>query len=72
MKLSEDHIQNVCKSGKGEATCSFLGVVPGTGFSCLKGTSIEAIIFQRRATGEMKAQGNNCSGPPNFTSKDNT
>ncbi|MBI4992315.1 MAG: hypothetical protein HZB99_03785 [Candidatus Harrisonbacteria bacterium] len=69
MGLNEEQLKNICKLGKGEVTCSFLGMIPGSGFSCLKGTPVEAIIWERRDSGKMSAKGDNCSGPPNFMSQ---
>lgn len=55
----------VCKFGKGQATCSFL-IVSGDGLQCLKGSSLESAIRQRRQEDSMGAKGDNCSGPPDF------
>lgn len=58
----------VCRMGQGEATCSFLTVGPGGNsmYGCAKGSELERTIKQRRAAGSMRAQGDNCSGPPAF------
>lgn len=66
MGLKKEHLEKICKLGSGEATCSFLSFAPGDGFSCSKKTGLEEIIRQKRASGQMKAKGDNCSGPPNF------
>ena len=55
----------VCKFGKGQETCSFLSV-SGDGLRCLKGSSFEPLIKQRRLENSMAAKGDNCSGPPDF------
>jgi hypothetical protein len=64
--LPSNYEDTVCKRGKGEETCSFLGMT-GKGFHCLKNSSWEKEIKQRRSEGSMNAKGDNCSGPPNFT-----
>ena len=61
--LPEAHVDEVCKRGQGEKTCSFLG--HGDGYICYKGSMFEHTIRIRRP--KMKAQGDNCSGPPNFS-----
>ncbi|MEK7640376.1 MAG: hypothetical protein AAB389_00040 [Patescibacteria group bacterium] len=63
--LSDKQVEKVCGLGKGEKTCSFL-TMSAYGFECAKKTAIEKIIKERREAGTMNAQGNNCSGPPNF------
>lgn len=63
--LTKEHLADVCKLGKGAATCSFL-TMGGGGFECAKGTAFEAAIRQRWAAGTMGAKGDNCSGPPDF------
>jgi hypothetical protein len=67
-KLPLGYDENVCKKGRDELTCSFLGFA-GTGFSCLKGSSFEFTILQKKAEGSMGSKGDNCSGPPDFTVK---
>jgi hypothetical protein len=62
---SESHIVNVCKLGLGAATCSFLAY--DGQWSCVKGTRFAALIEARRREKSMKAMGDNCSGPPQFT-----
>ena len=56
----------VCKLGAGKDTCAFLAIAPG-GTRCVKGSGIEATIRTRLRDGSMGAQGDNCSGPPDFT-----
>ncbi len=63
MALKSPYIEDVCKMGQGEETCSFLGMGQG-GFRCLKGTELQAIIEARRAAGVMGAKGDNCQGDP--------
>jgi hypothetical protein len=50
--------------GQGNATCAFLSFRGY--FACAKGTSVGNLINQRLAEKTMKAQGDNCSGPPDF------
>ena len=54
----------LCKAGQGAACCSFLAM--NRGFVCIKGTSMEAAINERRAQNSIKAMGDNCTGSPNF------
>ena len=63
--VPDGYREKVCKMGKGPATCSFLGMT-GSEFRCLKGSSMESIIQQRRQEDSMSAKGDNCSGPPDF------
>lgn len=62
--LPSGYSKAICRQGKGDATCKFLGTLPD-GLCCLKGSSFEHHIRERQ--GSMGAQGDNCSGPPNFT-----
>ena len=64
--LPNGHEEKVCKAGCGEATCAFL-TAGGDGFRCAKDSVIEKNIRQRLAEGTMRAKGDNCSGPPDFT-----
>lgn len=61
-----EHLDNICKLGQGEAVCAFVGA-GADGFSCMKGSAVDATIRQRIASGSMNAKGDNCSGPPEFT-----
>lgn len=56
----------VCKSREGAAACSFLAASDG-GLRCLKGSHFDAVIRERRSGGQMRAMGDNCSGPSSFT-----
>lgn len=66
MAFTDAQLTRVCKLGKGKATCSFLVFDADNGFTCAKGTGLEKILAQRREQGTMRAQGDNCSGPPAF------
>ena len=63
--LPPGYEEAVCKLGKGEAACSFLGMT-GDGVRCLKGSAFESEIRRRRGNGSIRAMGDNFSGPPNF------
>lgn len=54
----------VCKRGQGEKCCRYL-IVNGANWCCAKDSNFQSAIDERFAS--MKAKGNNCSGPPNFT-----
>ena len=64
-KLDKKYLKEVCKLGGGTFACSYLGMEAG-GAECLKGTSFQRIIDQRRAEKSMWAMGDNCSGHPDF------
>ena len=71
--LSEQCTQTVCKRGQGNETCAFLAYSGADQeWICAKGTELEPILATRKMTGEMIAQGDNCSGPPFFTLKEKT
>lgn len=59
----ETFLREVCIVVQGPATCRFL-VLSTDGFECAKGTIIERVIRNRAL--KMRAQGDNCSGPPSF------
>jgi len=61
--ISETHIHSVCKTNQGETTCKFLAMA-SSGMVCAKHSILEGNILSRAGT--MLAQGDNCSGPPNF------
>lgn len=61
-----DHLQQVCRPGAGSQTCAYL-MLSNAGFQCAKGGVAQMYIDLRLAEGTMKAIGDNCSGPPNFT-----
>jgi len=66
--LPPNYEDTVCKPGKGEKACSFLGMLGGKReFSCLKNSYSDKEIRRRRDEGSMSAKGDNCSGPPDFT-----
>jgi hypothetical protein len=55
-----------CLPGAGHLTCRFLTFAPG-GWGCAKRSDLAAYIGKRIAEGTMRAQGDNCSGAPEFT-----
>jgi len=61
--LDKEHVREVCKIGQGASCCAFL-TAGMSGLECGKGTSVEALLRERRPT--MTAQGDNCAGPPDF------
>lgn len=65
MLLTPEHVKDVCKSGQGKETCSFVAIYPD-GISCAKNTDLEPIIRNRLGNGIMKAKGDNCDGKVGF------
>jgi hypothetical protein len=64
--VSNHRRDTVCGFGKAVETCSFLGMGP-EGWCCFKASNFEGMIMERRFLGTIKAMGDNCSGPPDFT-----
>ena len=62
--IPTEHLK-VCQLNQGPKTCAFLAFGEGVYF-CAKGGALEKMIRGRLASGQMKAQGDNCSGPPVF------
>ena len=66
--ITEDHASEVCKKGQGPACCSYLAM--DRGYVCVKSDrAFKATVDERRNDKLMKAMGDNCSGPPDFTPK---
>lgn len=63
--IDKDKLEPVCKLGSGKTCCSFLAA-DGDGFKCVKGSSLEATIRERREAGTMGAMGDHCQGPPDY------
>jgi hypothetical protein len=61
---SEKHLSEVCKLGSGPACCRYLAFAAR--FECQKQGELRAVIDARSAAGTMKAQGDNCTGAPDF------
>ena len=60
-RIPSDYMKEICKSGCGEETCSYL-MMGVNGFECAKGTDLEGILTQRRLAGQMVVRGDNCEG----------
>lgn len=54
-------VNKACQPGKGPLTCKYL-MFGEAGYMCAKGSTFQAFIDTR----SLKAQGDNCSGPPDF------
>jgi hypothetical protein len=66
---SRQHVEEVCKFGKGEEVCRYL-VFGGEGFGCAKANPLRETIDKRSEAGTMGAKGDNCEGTAGFI-KDN-
>jgi hypothetical protein len=63
--MSDEWIEAVCRRGQGEHACAFLAL--SAGWECAKGMPGVATVIRRRLDeGTMKAQGDHCSGPPQY------
>lgn len=60
----EKRLNDVCRLKKGRETCRYLAMHPDLGMACAKGSNLQSAIDQR--VSGMRAQGDNCSGPPDF------
>ena len=60
MKISEEHLREVCKIGQGKACCRYMGV--SDRFECLKHSSVKDALDSRARNNTMTAQGDNCDG----------
>lgn len=64
--LSDSWTVNTCKRGQGAETCSYLMMGP-LGWHCAKeNAGFCKLIDEKRATGNIRAMADNCSGPPLF------
>lgn len=63
--ISKERADEVCRIGQGRSCCIFVGDAP-QGLVCMKASVYATEMIQRKLTGQMKAQGDNCSGPPDF------
>jgi len=66
MNLSEQHVKEICKIGQGIEACCYLIMCGTKGFECAKGTILARSFRLKREAKSISAQGDNCSGPPNF------
>jgi len=65
VELTVKQSKTLCKDGMGAKTCRFLLYDTG-GFKCSKKSDCHSYIQSRAEN--MRAKGDNCSGPPNFVS----
>ena len=61
MKLSDQHLKEVCKIGQGNDCCRYL-TVGVEGFSCSRHSSLKLYLDARAQSETMVAQGDNCDG----------
>ena len=61
---SKEHVEVVCKRGKGAETCRYL--VMSSDYGCAKAKARREVLDRRAQEGKMKAQGDNCSGTLGF------
>ena len=64
VEISEEQVKNVCKMGQ-PGTCRFLTFEDK--FKCAKWSRLHEAIMSRAEKGEMRAKGDNCTGPKKFT-----
>lgn len=60
-KISKAHLESVCRTGKQEKTCRYVGLGPN-GFFCAKKTPIKSALDERAESGKSVARGDNCEG----------
>jgi len=59
--LKDEHVRNICKIGKGEDCCRYLGLGEN-GFECLKYTEYALQLDLRVFEKTITARGSNCPG----------
>lgn len=59
---SDQHVKDVCRPGTVEC-CRYL-CMGSMGWECAKHTSLQTVIDTRANSGQMRAIGDNCDGPP--------
>lgn len=65
--ITPDQTATLCRKGQGAQICRFLTVGgPEIAFQCAKGSEMHDYLNNRALTGKLKAQGDNCTGPPDF------
>lgn len=62
MKISNQHLHEVCKIGQGNDCCRYIMVGGLEGVECVKHSDLKKIMDARVANKEMTAQGDNCDG----------
>lgn len=64
------HVAAVCRPGDRENCCAFIASDAPPSFFCAKGDPLLVLaIRERLAEGSMGARGDNCSGPPDYTTQ---
>lgn len=65
-KIPDAHLEEVCKPGKGQATCRYL-CQGAKGMMCAKHTPMKVHLDKFAADKTMTATGDNCEGLPKPT-----
>lgn len=60
-KISQVHLDTVCKFGHKSETCRYIGLGPN-GFVCAKHTRLKPVLDERVKKELMIARGDNCDG----------
>jgi hypothetical protein len=70
MQIGNDiHVNDTCRIGQGPACCRYL-TADAAGYSCEKTSPIGRVIDARVAAGTFGSLGDNCTGPPDFTPRE--
>lgn len=64
VSVDDKRAKDICKYGRGPEACRYL--MMGDGLHCAKGSDFQSAIDERAP--DMRAQGDNCSGQPDFAS----
>ena len=65
--VTPEQTVKLCKKAQGAKTCRFLTIGgPEMDFQCAKGSEMHDYLNRRALEGNLKAQGDNCTGPPDF------
>ena len=56
-----EHVENVCKPGKGGDTCRYL-VMGAEGWECVKNAPMSVLLDARVESESIVARGDNCEG----------
>ena len=57
---------DLCRKSEKGGTCRFLVSGTESVFACAKNSNMHAFLNGRALEGKLKAQGDNCTGPPDF------
>jgi len=60
-KISEERLYEICKAGKREKTCRYIGLTGG-GFACVKNSPMQDAIDKLVKEGKFTATSDNCGG----------